>query len=113
VKTFRILYSCALFLSLSSSISLAEEKNYGLQEVIDIAIEKNPTAAIFKANIEASQGEVVSSKAYPNPEVGRVFCERWSAVRVAQKEGIQEKGCEGRSGGNRARYRGLQPGTAL
>ena len=70
MKTFRILYSCALFLSLSSSISLAEEKNYGLQEVIDIAIEKNPTAAIFKANIEASQGEVVSSKAYPNPEVG-------------------------------------------
>lgn len=70
MKTVRLLFICALFLSLSSSISLAEEKNYGLQEVIEMALEKNPSAAIFRANIESSKGSVGSSKAYPNPDVG-------------------------------------------
>ena len=70
MKTFRIIYSCALFLSLSIGISSAENKKYGLQEIIEIAIEKNPSAAIFRANIEASKGSVGSSKAYPNPDIG-------------------------------------------
>lgn len=70
MKTFRILYSCALFLSISTCIASAEEKNYGLQEVIEIALEKNPSTAIFRANIESSKGSVASSKAYPNPDIG-------------------------------------------
>jgi cobalt-zinc-cadmium efflux system outer membrane protein len=69
VKTLRILFSCILFLSISSGIPLAEEREYGLQELIEIAFDKNPSAAIFRANIEASRGEVLSSKAYPNPEM--------------------------------------------
>jgi len=70
VKTLRILFSCALFLSISTCIVSAEEKKYGLQEVIEIAFEKNPSAAIFRANIESSKGSVGSSKAYPNPDIG-------------------------------------------
>jgi len=70
VKTVRLLFICALFLSLSTGISLAEEKKYGLQEVIEIALEKNPSASIFSANIEAAKGNASSASAYPNPEVG-------------------------------------------
>ena len=70
MKTLGILFSCVLFLSISSGFSLAENRNYGLQEVIEIAFEKNPSAAIFRANIESSKGSVGSSKAYPNPDIG-------------------------------------------
>ena len=70
MKTVRLLFICALFLSLSTGISLAEEKKYGLQEVIEIALEKNPSASIFSANIEAAKGSASSASAYPNPEVG-------------------------------------------
>ena len=70
MKTVRLLFICALFLSLSTGISLAEEKKYGLQEVIEIALEKNPSASIFSANIEAAKGNASSASAYPNPEVG-------------------------------------------
>ena len=70
MKTLGILFSCVLFLSISSGFSLAENRNYGLQEVIEIAFEKNPSAAIFRANIESSKGSVGSSRAYPNPDIG-------------------------------------------
>lgn len=70
MKTVRLLFICVLFLSLSADISLAEDRKYGLQEVIEIAFEKNPSAAIFRANIESSKGSVISSKAYPNPDIG-------------------------------------------
>lgn len=70
MKTLRILYSCVLFFSLSAGISLAEDRKYGLQEVIEIAFEKNPSSAVFRANIEATKGTIYSESAYPNPEVG-------------------------------------------
>lgn len=70
MKTVRLLFICALFLSLSTGISLAEEKKYGLQEVIEIALKKNPYASIFSANIEAAKGSASSASAYPNLEVG-------------------------------------------
>jgi len=69
VKTFRILYSCAIFLYLSVAVSSAEEKKYGLQELMDMAVEKSPSTMIFRADIEASKGDVLSSKAYPNPGI--------------------------------------------
>ncbi len=70
MKTFRILYSCVLFLSISTGFSLAEDRKYGLQELIQIAFEKNPSAAIFRANIEAAKGSASSASAYPNPDIG-------------------------------------------
>lgn len=49
--------------------AIAGEMGYTVDELITIAIEKNPSAAIFKANLEASSGEVISARAYPNPEL--------------------------------------------
>lgn len=47
----------------------AEKRGYTLEELIAIAIEKNPSAAVFKANLEVIKGVVISAKAYPNPEL--------------------------------------------
>lgn len=46
-----------------------DKKSYTLEELIIVAIEKNPLAAVFKANLKASRGEAVSASAYPNPEL--------------------------------------------
>ncbi len=70
MRKIMILYFCASFSFLSTGIASAEEKKYGLEEVIEIAIRKNPSVAIFRANVKASKGSVASSKAYPNPEIG-------------------------------------------
>jgi cobalt-zinc-cadmium efflux system outer membrane protein len=48
---------------------IAEEKFFTLEELLSMAIEANPTVAIFKANLEASRGEAFSASAYPNPEI--------------------------------------------
>ena len=42
---------------------------YGLKELIKIALEKNPTVAVFQANLKATQGELLTAKAIPNPEI--------------------------------------------
>lgn len=47
-----------------------EKKSYTLDELLPIAFGKNPSLAIFKANLEASRGEALSAAAYPNPEIG-------------------------------------------
>jgi len=56
-----------LFLD-GSHVMGAEIRGYTLEEIMSIAIEKNPSGAVFKANLEASKGEVISARAYPNPE---------------------------------------------
>ena len=42
---------------------------YTLEELMSIALKTNPSIAVFKANLEASKGDVLSASAYPNPEI--------------------------------------------
>lgn len=49
--------------------AMAEEKTkYTIDDLMTLAVEKNPSLTVFKANLEASKGEVISARAYPNPE---------------------------------------------
>ncbi len=41
---------------------------YSLPELLQIAQEKNPIVAGFRANLAASRGESLSARAYTNPE---------------------------------------------
>lgn len=41
-----------------------------LDAILDLAELRNPTLAVFLANVEASQGEAVTAGAYPNPTTG-------------------------------------------
>ncbi len=69
----RIIFIFSLILVFLSPIigraGESDKKNYALEELINIAIEKNPSIPVFKANLEASRGAVISAKAYPNPEI--------------------------------------------
>ncbi len=50
--------------------AMAEEvKTYSIDELITIAAAKNPSVAVFKANLEISKARIISAKAYPNPEL--------------------------------------------
>lgn len=50
--------------------AMAEEgRIYTLDEILSIAVEKNPSIVIFRANLEAGRGAVLSAAAYPNPEI--------------------------------------------
>src|SRR3972149_8994098 len=50
-------------------LSAKNEKTYPLDEIIALALEKNPDVPAFAANLEAAKGEIISSGAYPNPEI--------------------------------------------
>ncbi|HLE17448.1 MAG TPA: TolC family protein, partial [Syntrophales bacterium] len=72
MKGFRPYVSIVFFLMvlLIPAFSTAEEKKvFTLNELLSMAIDVNPTSAVFKANLEASRGDAVSAGAYPNPEV--------------------------------------------
>lgn len=61
----------ALF-SFGSLLVWGEEqkvKHHTLQEILAIAEEKNPSVAIFQANIDAARGILTSARAYPNPDL--------------------------------------------
>ncbi len=50
-------------------VNSLNRKSYTLEEILSLSLEKNPSIAIFRANLEASRGEIVSARAYPNPDV--------------------------------------------
>ena len=52
-----------------SDVIAEDKKGYTIDELISIALEKNPSMAAFKANLEASKADIISARAYPNPEV--------------------------------------------
>lgn len=52
------------------AVTASAGERYTLDNLLMVAIEKNPSVAIFRANVEAQKGVVVSSRAYPNPELG-------------------------------------------
>ncbi len=45
------------------------QKTYTLDALVSIAIEKNPSVAVFNANLETAKASVISARAYPNPEM--------------------------------------------
>ncbi len=44
-------------------------KTYALPDVLALARERNPSLAVFQANIEAARGSLTSARAWPNPEL--------------------------------------------
>ncbi|MCI0416433.1 TolC family protein [bacterium] len=42
---------------------------YTLEEILLLAQKKNPSVSVFRANIDAARGALVSAKGYPNPEI--------------------------------------------
>ncbi|VAW38659.1 Heavy metal RND efflux outer membrane protein, CzcC family [hydrothermal vent metagenome] len=44
-------------------------RSYTLSDLMNIAVQKNPSVAAFKANLAAARGVVISAGAYPNPEL--------------------------------------------
>jgi len=44
-------------------------RSYTLSDLMNIAVQKNPSVAVFKANLAAARGVVISAGAYPNPEL--------------------------------------------
>ncbi|MCC6503757.1 MAG: TolC family protein [Deltaproteobacteria bacterium] len=72
MKGFRPSISVALFLMIfliPGFVTAEVKKVFTLDELLSVSMEANPSAAVFKANLEASRGEVISASAYPNPEV--------------------------------------------
>ncbi len=46
-----------------------EPKRYTIDEIVSVAVEKNPSLTAFEAGLKVAAGDLVSSGAYPNPEV--------------------------------------------
>jgi len=59
--------------TLKSFQAVAEEnqvqRKYKIDELIDLALEKNPSISSTVSSIDIAKGELRSAKAYPNPEV--------------------------------------------
>ncbi len=45
-------------------------RSYTLNDLMNIAVQNNPSVAVFKANLAVARGVLVSAGAYPNPELG-------------------------------------------
>ena len=58
-------------------------KSYSLSEILVIAKEKNPSRAIFQANVETARGKFTQARAYPNPEL---------ETAIGRGEGLDEPG---------------------
>lgn len=72
MKGFRPSISIVFFLMIfliPGFVTAEEKKVFTLDELLSMSMEANPSAAVFKANLEASKGEAVSASAYPNPEI--------------------------------------------
>ena len=68
-----VLFSCFLFLfavPARAQTPVSEQKTITLEELQQMALQKNPTFAQSFANIEAAEGRKKQSGLYPNPTVG-------------------------------------------
>jgi cobalt-zinc-cadmium efflux system outer membrane protein len=45
------------------------QRTYTLDDLISIALERNPSASVFQAALEAGKANILSARAYPNPEM--------------------------------------------
>jgi cobalt-zinc-cadmium efflux system outer membrane protein len=53
---------------MTASVSFAAP-NYSLQQVIDIALQENPSVRVVKAQQDAAVANVTTAKSFANPEV--------------------------------------------
>src|SRR5467141_3904994 len=73
ITRFVLCFSCALFLVAlpgGAQIPASEQKTITLEELQQMALQKNPTFAQSAANIQAAEGRKKQSGLYPNPTVG-------------------------------------------
>ncbi|MFQ5481027.1 MAG: TolC family protein [Thermodesulfobacteriota bacterium] len=68
ISVFLVFFLALLFMN-SCAFAAEEQKVYNLKTVLSISIEKNPSLAVFKANLGASRGALIAAGAYPNPEL--------------------------------------------
>lgn len=68
LSSISVVFFLTIFL-MPCSVTAEEKKVFTLDELLSMAFVSNPSAAVFKANLEASRGEAISASAYPNPEV--------------------------------------------
>lgn len=71
---FIISFAVAVLFPLTGSsegvaVAVESAKRYGLDELLAIAAEKNPSVAVFRANVGAASGDAISAAALPNPEL--------------------------------------------
>ena len=59
----------ALFTFFFVAFQANAQESYSLEQILEIAVKKNPTFAAFSANLEAARGALRTSKAFPNPEL--------------------------------------------
>ena len=67
------LFLILIFVSLKNVLVIAGEDNihrkYTVEELIELALEKNPSISSAISSIDIAKGEFRAAKAYPNPEV--------------------------------------------
>lgn len=63
------LFVIVAFFGFQSQACADEQKAYTLDELISIAVVKNPSVAVFKARLEAAKAGILSAIAYPNPGI--------------------------------------------
>jgi cobalt-zinc-cadmium efflux system outer membrane protein len=84
-----ILFSFSLlFFSPWERIAAAQEP-LTLPDVLRISLSDNPLIAAWEAKIKAGEGEVLSAKAFPNPEIGGRY-DRIVRLAPGQNEGALE-----------------------
>ncbi|HCC68295.1 MAG TPA: hypothetical protein DEP99_00175 [Nitrospiraceae bacterium] len=72
MKGFRlsiVIISFLIMFLMPHSVPAEEKRVFTLDELLSMAVAVNPSAAVFRARLEASKGNAVSASAYPNPEV--------------------------------------------
>jgi cobalt-zinc-cadmium efflux system outer membrane protein len=68
-----ILLSSFLLFFVSGERLAAAQELLTLPDVLRIALSDNPLIAAWEAKIKAGEGEVLSAKAFPNPEIGGTY----------------------------------------
>jgi len=72
VKTRALIVTLSSLFLFSSSPTQAEEP-LTLPEVLRITLSDNPLVSAWDAKVRAGEGELVSARAFPNPEIGGTF----------------------------------------
>ncbi|TAN63181.1 TolC family protein [bacterium] len=68
ILSISVIFLLAVFLT-PCGATAEKRKVFTLDELLSMSIDANPSATVYKANLEAIRGEAVSAVAYPNPEV--------------------------------------------
>jgi len=89
VWTGIILFSFSLLFFSSGERLAAAQEPLTLSDVLRISLTDNPLVAAWEAKIKAGEGEVLSARAFPNPEIGGRY-DRITRLAPGQNEGALE-----------------------